>query len=156
MKEPKFKHFFSVKGGKFIFEEKDMLEYKRLLLEGKRGYAIIEEEDDRISPNQYAYYFGGIIRKECMNSHVFSGLTDKEIHQVLFHDLRSTTRGILMPNGTTRLITVTDDFASYGKKDMSKYIEELLPWLVSEYNIFPKPASHYSYNKFYFDPKIIK
>jgi hypothetical protein len=156
MKEPKYKHYFSIKDGKFIFEEKDMLQYKRLLLEGKRGYAIIEEEEEDITSNQYAYYFGGIIRKECMSSNTFSGLSDKEVHQVLFNDLRSTTKGILMPNGTTRLLTITDDFTSYRKKEMTKYIEELIPWLAMEYNIHVKPASHYAYNRFYFNPKILK
>ena len=153
MQEPKYKHFFQVINGKFIFKEEDMLEFKRKNLEGKRGYAIIEPVEDDITPNQYAYYFGGIIRKECMKSNTFQGLSEKEVHQVLFKDLRSSVKGIKMPDGTTKLVTVTDDFGKYKKSDMQKYIEELIPHLQTEYNIHPKPASHYKYNKFYFNEK---
>ena len=156
MKEPQYKHFFQVIDGKFIFEGEDMLNFKRKSLEGRRGYAIIEEVEDDITPNQYAYYFGGIIRKECMKSDIFQGLSEKEVHQVLFLDLRSSVRGIKMPDGTTKLVNITDDFSRYKKPDMWKYIEELIPHLQVEYNIHPKPASHYKYNKFYFDERKMK
>jgi len=153
MQEPKYRHFFTVTDGKFIFEEDDMLEFKRRLLEGKRGYALIEEVEDDITPNQYAYYFGGIIRKECMKSNIFQGLSEMEVHQVLFSDLRSSVIGIKMPDGTTRLKTVSEDFHKYGKKKMRLYIEELIPHLQVEYDIHPKPSTHYKYNKFYFNDK---
>lgn len=130
-----------------------MLEYKRNTLEGQRSYALIEEVEDDITPNQYAYYFGGIIRKECMKSNIFQGLSDKQIHQVLFMELRSTQKGIKNLDGTTRLVTVTDDFGAYKKPDMVIYIEEVIAHLQVEYNIHPKPASHYKYNKFYFNEK---
>jgi hypothetical protein len=156
MKAPQFKHYFNIRNGKFIWEAKDMFEYKRKALEGKRGYAIIEEEVDKVTPNQYAYYFGGIIRMECMNSEAFQGLTDKQIHSVLFAELRSSTKGILLPNGTTKLVQVTEDFSDYKKDDMRKYIEELIPYLNVEYQIYPKPSEHYKDNKFYINPKVYK
>jgi len=151
MREPKYKHFFTVINGKFIFEEEDMLEFKRKNLEGRRGYAIIERVESDITPNQYAYYFGGIIRKECMKSETFQGLSEKQVHQVLFADLRSTVQGIKMPDGTTRMVTITEDFSRYKQDDMRRYIEELIPHLQVEYDIHPKPADHYKYNKFYFN-----
>jgi hypothetical protein len=153
VKDPKYKHYFTVVNGKFIWEENDMLEYKRQNLEGKRGYAIIEGEGNKITPNQYAYYFGGIIRKECMASDTFWGLTDKQIHQILFEELRSTTKGIKLPDGTLRLVTVSEDFSSYNKEKMRLYIEELIPHLQLNYNIHPKPAEQYKYNKFYINPE---
>lgn len=153
MNEPKYKHFFSIRNGKFEWEEKDMFEFKRKSLEGRRGYAIIEEVQNDVTPSQYAYYFGGIIRKECMKSEVFQGLSEKQVHQVLFADLRSSVRGIKHADGTVQLVTVTEDFGKYKKKDMQQYIEELIPHLQVEYNIHPKPASHYKYNKFYFNEK---
>ena len=156
MKAPKYKHYFTVQNGKFVWEEKDMLEYKRRDLEGKRGYAIIEKAETDITPNQYAYYFGGIIRKECMVSDIFQGFSEMQIHQILFSELRSSVKGVKMPDGRTRLHTVTEDFSAYNKDDMMKYIEELIPYLQTEYNIHPKPASHYKYNKFYIKEKVIK
>lgn len=156
MKDPKYKHYFTIRDGKFIWEEQDMLEFKRKSLEGRRSYAILEEVEDDITPSQYAYYFGGIIRKECMRSDIFQGLSDKQIHQVLFMELRSTQKGIKMPDGTTRLVTVTDDFGNYKKPDMIQYISEVIPHLQVEYDIHPKPAEHYKYNRFYMDPKTMK
>ena len=154
-KSPKYKHFFKIINGKYLWAEPDMFEYKRKVLEGKRGYAIIEEEEEEISPNQYAYYFGGIIRRECMVSEAFQGFTEHEIHEALFFELRSTTKGIKLPDGTTKPIRVSEDFGSYKKKDMSAYIEELIPHLNVNYNIWPKPASHYKYNRFYINPKTL-
>lgn len=156
MKDPKYKHYFIIRDGKFIWEEPDMLEFKRKSLEGVRSYAILEEVEGDITPNQYAYYFGGIIRKECMVSEAFQGLSDKQIHQVLFTELRSTQKGIKNKDGTTRLVTVTDDFGSYKKPDMIKYIEEVIAHLQLEYDIHPKPAEHYKYNRFYLNPKTMK
>jgi len=156
MKEPKYKHFFEVRNGKFIWEEKDMFMYKKMNLEGKRGYAIIELVTGDITPNQYAYYFGGIIRKECMISEVFQGFSENEVHQVLFAELRSSVKGIKQLDGTTKLITVSEDFAAYKKEDMRKYIEELIPHLHEKYRIYPKPAENYKYNKFYIRERKIK
>ena len=155
MKTPKYKHYFTVIDGKFIFEEKDMLEYKRKALEGVRGYAIIEEEGDNVTPNQYAYYFGGIIRKECMESDVFKGFSEMQIHNILFAELRSSVKGLEMPDGTTKTFNLIEDFSSYKKNDMTKYIEEVIALLQTEYNIHPKPASHYKYNRFYMNPKVM-
>ena len=152
-KSPAYKHFFKVVDGRFIWEELDMFEYKRKVLEGKRGYAIIDEADDDISPNQYAYYFGGIIRKECMVSETFQGFTEKQVHQILFAELRSTTKGILMPDGATKTVMVSEDFDKYKKKDMMLYLDELIPHLNTEYRIYPKPASHYKFNRFYINDK---
>ena len=156
MKEPEYKHFFIVKNGKFIWEEADMFRYKKLSLEGSRGYAIIEEITGEITPNQYAYYFGGIIRKECMVSEVFRSFSEQQVHQVLFAELRSSTKGIKRPDGTTQLVTVTEDFSAYKKDDMRKYIEELIPHLHEEYRIYPKPAENYKYNKFHIKERKIR
>lgn len=151
-----FKHKFKVVSGKFVWDDLEMFKYVQRNLEGKHGYALIEEEEDDISPNQYAYYFGGIIRRECMISNTFAGMTEMEIHQVLFNELRSHTKGILLPDGRTKLVTVMDDFSSFKKADMAKYIEELIPLLNTEYNIWPKPSCHYKDNRFYLKQKTYK
>ena len=155
MKAPKYKHYFTVVNGQFIWEDPDMFKYKQKVLEGKRGYALIEEVKEEISVNQYAYYFGGIIRNECMASNVFSGLSDMEIHQVLFEELRSTTKGIQLPDGKIKLVRVKEDFSSYGKKEMARYMEEVIALLQTEYDIHPKPPHKYKYNKFIINPKTL-
>ena len=155
MKSLEYKHFFVVKNGKFCFEDKNMFEFKRRHLEGKRGYAVIEEEADKPSINQYAYYFGGIIRSECLSSNTFSGWQEHEVHEFLLSELRSHTKVVEKANGTTIVKTVVDDFSKFSKEDMSKYIEELIPYLLNEFGIHVKPAEYYKYNKYRVTSKVI-
>ena len=156
MKAPEYKHYFQIVNGKFIWEDPDMFEYKRRILEGKRGYALIKGERKQRTPNQLAYYFGGIIRSECMASDVFKGLTDLQIHQILFSELRSTTRGIKLPDGKTKLVEVTEDFSAYDRRELALYINEVIALLQTEYDIHPKPPYKYEYNKFYINPETYK
>lgn len=156
MKELLYKHLFRVINGKFIWDNPQTFDLKKQNLEGRHGYAIIEILEDDISPNQWAYYFGGIIRKECMSSNCFASWSEKEIHNHLFKELRSKEKGIHQLDGTIKMVTITDDFSAYKKGDMAKYIEELIPHLNMNYGIYPKPASHYKYNKFFLDTKVFK
>ena len=135
----------------FVWDDPEMFRLKKRMLEGKRGYAIIEEEADKASSNQLAYYFGGIIRKECMNSNVFSGMKEHEIHNHLLFEVRGETRNIRMPDGTIKIMECIPDFNEIkdSKKKMATYLEEVIAKLESEYQIYPKPAEHYKYNKFY-------
>lgn len=126
-------------------------------LNGKRGYAIIEEEVDKASSNQFAYYFGGIIRHECMSSNVFAGMTEKEIHNHLLFEVLGDVRNVLIPDGTTKVMNCIPDFDDIkdSKKKMTDYLEKLIPHLQLEYGIHVKPADQYKYNKYYIKSKTI-
>ncbi len=50
-----------------------------------------------------------------MVSEVFRSFSEQQVHQVLFAELRSSTKGIKRPDGTTQLVTVTEDFSAYKK-----------------------------------------
>lgn len=158
MRDLKYKHFFRVENGKFIWENSKMFQFIRNNLEGKRGYAIIEEEKDSASPKQLGYYFGGIIRKECLNSDCFSGWGEKEVHNYLLLKTRGTHRTIYFPDGHSELHELPADFEAImnNKEDMIKYIEEVIAFLITEHQIYPKPASYYKYNKFTLDVKTFK
>jgi len=151
MKELAYKHYFTVYGNAFVWDDPEMFRLKKKMLDGKRGYAIIEEEAENASSNQLAYYFGGIIRKECMNSNVFASMKEQEIHNHLLFEVRGTTRNVTMPDGKTKIMEMIPDFNEIkdSKKKMAKYIEEVIAKLNTEYDIYPKPAEHYKYNKFY-------
>lgn len=149
MPELEFKHHFRVESGQFFWENPEMFEYYKRKFEGRRGYAVIFETKDDPTPNQYAYYFAGIIRKECMQSDMFGGWTEKEIHNFLLKEVMGTLKQVKFKHGPVRTISVAPDFNSIGKKGMVEYISRLIPYLQTEFDIHPKPAEHYKYNKFY-------
>ena len=157
MNELRFKHFFVVRNGEFIWDDIEMFNYKKRNLEGCRGYALIEEEPVECSPKQLGYYFGGIIRKECMKSECFAGWKEKEIHNHLLKAVRGTTREIHLPSGNSKLEEVAPDFEKIrrNKDDFGRYIEEVIAYLNTELNIYPRPSSHYKDNRFLPDTKII-
>lgn len=156
MKGLKYKHFFTVRNGKYIWDDPDMFRAVRMQMEGRRGYAIIEEEKGQKTLNQLGYYFGGIIRHECMSSDVFAGYTDRQIHSILFGLLRSETKGVKLPDGSVKLVNVSEDFSKYKIDDMTAYLEELIPFLQTEFDIHPKPPSHYKENRFLISPNNTK
>ena len=147
--EIEFKHHFSVESGEFIWKDAEMFEFYKRKFAGRRGYAVIFETKDDPTPNQYAYYFAGIIRKECMQSNCFAGWTEKQISKFLLKEVMGITKQIKMPDGTIKHVILAPDFDSLGKEGMIEYISKLIPYLQTELDIYPKPSEHYKYNKFY-------
>ena len=119
--------------------------------EGKRICAIFYEDQELITGDQWAFYFGVVI-KECQGLEEFAGYTKKEVHQVLFSELRSYTKRAEFVNleGKTvsKLIEFQEDFESYGKKDMAKYMEELIPRLALDRGLFIKDPGQYKIDQF--------
>jgi hypothetical protein len=148
MKPLAYKHYFNVVDGKYVWENLDMFNLIKRTLEGKRGYAIIEEETESVSSNQLAFYFGGIIRQECMNSNCFAGLSEKEIHNYLLIELRGTMRTIRRPAGGTSIAEMPGDFDDImrSKKKMAGYLEDVIAHLQLEFDIYVKPSEHYKAN----------
>lgn len=152
-----FRHFFTPVNGRILWENEEVLNYILYNGNGKRHYAVIYEWQEDITPDMYSFYFGGIIRGECMNSNCFASLTHSEIHQILFSELRSHLVSYVKPNGTRETKSVIDDFSQYKKKDMIAYIEELIPHLQNEYNIHIKSKDKYhGTEKYVIEPKIMK
>lgn len=156
MKELDFKHYFRVINGRFIFKDQEMFNYIKRIFEGKEGFAIIKDIKHDVTPNQYAYYFGGIIRKECMVSETFGGLKEAQIHDILLREVSGTVKAIKNKAGEVKMVETVPDFSSFSKKEMSEYIEKVIALLQTEYGIYPKPAEHYKYNKFYIKPKVFR
>lgn len=151
-KELEYKHYFVCENGKLYWEKPDLLRAKINMLEKKRGYAIITYTREPITPNQYAFYFGGIIRGECMHSNCFQNMTEKEIHTVLFRELRTYTKEIMIikKDGTIdqKFESFQEDFDSYGKDKMKEYIEDVIPYLANEHGIYVKDRNEYKYNQY--------
>jgi hypothetical protein len=126
MKPLAYKHYFNVIDGKYVWENLDMFNLIKRTLEGKRGYAIIEEETESMSTNQLAFYFGGIILIE----------------------LRGTMRTIHRPGGGTSIAEMPGDFDDImrSKKKMAGYLEDVIAHLQLEFDIYVKPSEHYKAN----------
>lgn len=153
----KYKHFFTVKNGKFEWESKEMLDFVRRNMEGKRGYAIFEEVNNDDKSDVYAYYFGGIIRRECMESNSFAGLTEKEIHEILMMETgNSNTITFEHPRDGRIIYDIPMDIKKWPKRRMGQYVEQVIALLNTEYQIYPKPSSHYKGNNYYMDKKTFK
>lgn len=148
-----YKHFFVPENGTPIFEDKEMYKAKMMSLEGKRSFAIFEEVPQKVTVNQHAYYRAGIIRRECLRSEDFGGWTEDDVHDYLLGKLRGTEKILHGKDGEVVKVYKLPDFRRYSKKDMIEYIEEVIALLNTEHNIYPKPAEHYKYPKYYMDPK---
>ena len=155
--EVRYKHFFAVKDGKIIWERKEMLDFEKTQLEGKRGFAVFEEVTDGPSTDQYGYYFGGIIRKECMVSNAFAGQNVYQIHSALMMETGHTIVTTYEHPKRGRIIhEVPQDIKKWSVKTMRNYIEQVIALLNTDYQIYPKPSEHFKDNKYYMDPKRFK
>jgi len=156
MSEAKYKHFFTVREGKFIFESKGMLGFIKSQFEGKRGYAIFEEAHSGPSVDQYGYYFGGIIRSECMQSEAFQGHTEKQVHYILLMQIDPQIISFEHPEKGRQIIEYPPDIKKWSKRKFAEYIEKVIALLETEYHIYPKPASHFKGNNYYMDKKVFQ
>lgn len=131
------------------------INYKELTLfnafisknEGKDLIVSIEPKKNAISEDLYAFYFGIIIRKECMQSEAFSTYYDEyEIHQIFQEKLRSY---IVMENTGTEdaplLVPkrIVDNVLIYSNEDFKLYVSDLITYLAHEFDIHVKEKSEY-------------
>lgn len=136
--ETLYRHKFEVKNGKMIFENKGMYEANMTLLEGKKGYAVFFPEESNITNDQWAFYYGVICRKYCMESEAFSASFNnvKEISSFLLEKLTARPKIIKYPSGKTITEFIPDKLDDYNKKEMAAFIEKVIAYLAVEFNIF--------------------
>jgi len=153
----KYKHLFTITGGKFIWESKEMLDFIRRDFEGKKGYAQFVEVKEGNTVDQYGYYFAGIIREACMTSNAFAGNTEYEVHCALMMETgHSHTSTFEHPKHGRIIYEVPQDIKKFGKKKMAAYVDQVIALLNSEYQIHPMPSKYFKDNKYYMDPKTYK
>lgn len=147
-KDLQYSHYATVIDETFYFEKPEIWAFNRKQINNKRVRITVEEVSENITTNQFAFYFGGIIRSECMNSECFKGCTENEISDCLFEDIRSYTKTVIDSKGNTRIFHAIDKIVNYTKEDMRKFIEELIPHLAITYNIHVKDPEYYKLNKY--------
>lgn len=150
MADLSYKHFFKVENGNIVFEDKEMLDYEKRRLEGKRGYATLHEDEEKASTNQFRYYFGVVIRKYCLQSECFVGMSEYQVHEYFLMELRSQAASVLKKNGQLRTIVIPGNFDKMrnSKKKFKEYIEEVIALLNTEFEIYPLPAEYFTHPKY--------
>lgn len=138
MSDVKLKHRFVIKHGGRYYLQPMKLHQRLMELEGKSGYDIIEEDFDPTTKDQFAYYYGGIIKAVCMQTEMFAGNEETEIDDH-FRDLFLTYRKMISINGKHREVVKQDHLSSLGKKKMAEYITKVIAWLGNEGIECPEP-----------------
>lgn len=148
MPKVEYIHKGFMENGKATFDRPEMFQEKVKQLEGKRFEMMLEPEYEPISKSQRAYYFGGIIKAELMNSNAFAGLSEREIHQILLKQLRSYHRTIKTNSGDEISVEFVDDFARFSKEEMATYVDEVINFLAMEFSITVKTPDEYKVNQY--------
>lgn len=103
-------------------------ELKRL--DGKDFVEYLEEAKDSPTLNQYAYYYGGLLRT-ALESEVFGGWEQEELDAFLKEQFLTK---IKMKTVKEDLITlrITKDKSAISKKEMVEYIEKCIMFMATE------------------------
>ncbi len=136
-------HKGTITNGKRIYDYPKVHQSQMNALEGKRFEEILEPEHEKVTKDQWAYLYGGIIRGTCMKSEVFSKWTFEEIKESFVKHLRTGIK-IVIKNGKPFPEKYEDDLKQYSKQQMSIYIEDVLNFL-GELEIYPLPSDYYKY-----------
>ena len=136
-------HKGTIQNGKKIYDFPNVYQAKLDQLEGKRFEETLELEHEKVTKDQWAYLYGGIIRGTCMKSEMFSKWTFDEIRESLVEHLRTGIK-IVIKDGKSFPEKYEDDLKQYSVQEMSSYIEDVLNFL-GELDIHPLPPDYYKY-----------
>ena len=115
---------------------------------GKTITVTIDDSPQPVESDLFAFYFGIIIRKECMNSEAFSTYYDeKELHNIFQRKLRTGIRAKKGNHFRVEYQEFTDDVLQYDKKNFLQYLNDLKLYLESEFGIIIKNYEQYHMDK---------
>jgi hypothetical protein len=136
----RYQHKFKVKNGKIIFDNTKMMELQKQQFEGKEGYVTFHEVYEDPTQKQYAFYFFGIIQKECIeSSNEFAGWEKDEVHNYFMKRLWTEKFNV---KGHT--IVWQLDFKDFNKERMKQHISKVIDLLATEHNIRVKTKEEYN------------
>ncbi len=142
------RHFGKVlENGKIIFNDESMWENQRLSLRGKDFELIIKEKLRRPTPNQYGYYFGGILGT-LLTCEAFSHFTTPEdIHKQLFAPMFLSYSDKVYLGKASWTVQHIRSLGDLSKSETSEFVEKVLQWC-AENDIEILPSDAYV-NKYY-------
>ena len=79
----------------FIPDRIELFKMRKHQLRGKRVEVTMDVAFAPMTSSQRGYYWGGIIRCECMNTNEFAGWEEQEIHMYLMQAITGYTKTIV-------------------------------------------------------------
>lgn len=142
MAEPRVKFFGRVKGGALHFYKPAMFQEFVSHLENKEFEVTLQERFYETTHDQHGYYRAGIIKHTCMQTEIFGGWLESEIHGFFTGLFLSYTK--MMAGKEVKFIEST---GTLGKKKMTEYIEKVINWL-SQHEIYVLTPEEYYAGKY--------
>lgn len=135
-----------VQGEKYYFNERlAKLQYQKL--EGKEFEEILRPKREGISTDQYAYYFGGIIKGTCMEAEVFAGWTRDEIDKYLCTELLSITKVRIIGGKPKEIINVQQK-SDLSMAEFAQFVDNVINLLAMEHQINVLPPEDYKIGRY--------
>jgi hypothetical protein len=133
MSYAEYKHYFKItESNDILIDDIKMFLYDCKRQKGNKKYLLIRSDGKKVDHPKFKFYFGVIIGKYCLNSNSFSGYSKEVVHQILFSEIKGKK---ITFDG--RNITVFDKpFDKFNDDDMTEYLNELIPHLVTTHNIY--------------------
>ena len=127
------RHFGKIhENGNIIFYDNKMWENQRLSLRGKEFELVIKPKLKRPSPNQFSYYFGGILGT-CITCEQFSHYsTVEEIHNEVFKPMYLSYQVMVKVGDKKWQKTVTRSLSELNKEETSEFIQNVLNFCAQE------------------------
>ncbi len=121
------RHFGIIKNGKRVYHNLSLHRQQLIALEGKEFEEVIKERTKKVTLDQFAYYYGGIL-PTCYDSEMFSHHNKPEdIHEDYFADMfLSYKKLVQLPDGRKIEKTKYHSLSSLNRKEMSSFIEKVL------------------------------
>lgn len=125
MPKPLIKHFGRVMNGRKVYHNKALYYQQMALLEGKEFEEVIKERKKKVTNDQYAYYFGGVLN-ECFNTEIFSAFNKAaDVHE--YFEYKFLSYNVMIEVGDVKKEkTKYWSLSELGKKEMSNFIEKVI------------------------------
>jgi len=141
------KHFGRVMNGRLNFHNKEYWYQQAWALEGKEFELQIKERKQKVTNDQYAYYYGAIL-PTCIETEHFSHF-DKPADIHIYFEYKFLTYKVMLEAGDVKKeISKTYSLSDLGKKEMSMFIEKVIMHLRADLHINILSSEEY-YNEQY-------
>lgn len=135
-----------VRNGKRIYHKPILVEKIIEQLEGQQFEEVIKKKEKGKSHSQLAYYFGGIVKKTCMECTLFEGWTEKEIDAFFRQEFIGYVATKVI-DGKQENFLVAEHLSNLTVAEMANFIDRVTQWL-AEHEIYVLTPDEFKLNKY--------